>query len=99
MRETLPTLVDRDVAVNPEMPGRLVHVLAAGVDIEVAAGVADRATGVPLEPGMRFRKSCCLTGSSKTESCNQSAQTSSVRTGIPTILRHPSDVKLEASAT
>ena len=89
MRETLPTLVDRDVAVNPEMPGRLVHVLAAGVDIEVAAGVADRATGVPLEPGMRFRI-CCLTGSSKTESCNQSAQTSSVRTGIPTI----SDIRL-----
>jgi hypothetical protein len=66
MRETLRVLVDRDVAVNPGMPGPLVQVLAAGVDIEVAAGVADRATGAPLEPGMLFRI-CCLTGSSKQE--------------------------------
>jgi hypothetical protein len=72
------------LAVNPEMPGPLVQVLAAGVDIEVAAGVADRATGTPLEPGMLFRI-CLLTGSSKPESRNQSAQTSPVRTGIPTI--------------
>jgi hypothetical protein len=54
MRETLRVLVDRDVAVNREMPGPIVQVLAAGVDIEVAAGVADRATGAPLEPGMLF---------------------------------------------
>jgi hypothetical protein len=97
MRETLRVLVDRDVAVNPEMPGPLVQVLAAGVDIEVAAGVVDRATGAPLEPGMLFRI-CCLTVSSNPESRNQSAQMSSVRTGIPTI-SHPSDVKLEATAT
>lgn len=39
------------------MPGRLLHVLAqgSGVDVEVAAGVADRATDEPLRPGARFR--------------------------------------------
>jgi D-alanyl-D-alanine carboxypeptidase len=39
------------------MPGRLLHVLAPGhdIDVEVAAGVADRALGEPLMPGARFR--------------------------------------------
>ena len=39
------------------MPGRILHVLAPGsrIDVEVAAGVADRTTGEPLEPGSRFR--------------------------------------------
>ncbi len=55
MREALQALVDRDVATYVAMPGRIVHVLAPGVDLGVAAGVADRATGAPLEPGMRFR--------------------------------------------
>lgn len=53
----LQALVERDVETWPQMPGRLVHVLAPdlGVDVEVAAGVADLATGAALEPGSRFR--------------------------------------------
>jgi D-alanyl-D-alanine carboxypeptidase len=53
----LQALVDRDVEEWPQMPGRLLHVLAPGVDVdvEVAAGVADRTTGEPLVPGSRFR--------------------------------------------
>ena len=39
------------------MPARLLHALAParGIDVEVAAGLADRATGEPIEPGARFR--------------------------------------------
>ena len=53
----LQALADRDVASWQEMPGRLLYVLAPGlgVDVEVSAGVADRATGVALQPGSRFR--------------------------------------------
>ncbi|MGZ4132276.1 MAG: serine hydrolase domain-containing protein, partial [Actinomycetota bacterium] len=53
----LQALVDADVAAWPMMPARLLHVLAPalGVDVEVAAGVADLATGEPLVPGSRFR--------------------------------------------
>jgi D-alanyl-D-alanine carboxypeptidase len=49
-------LVDADVAAWPQMPGRLLHVLAPGlgVDIEVAAGVQELGDG-PLQPGSRFR--------------------------------------------
>ena len=57
MRERLQALAERDVQRWPPMPGRLIHVLAPerGIDLEVAAGVADRATGEPLVPGSRFR--------------------------------------------
>jgi D-alanyl-D-alanine carboxypeptidase len=55
MRALLQRIVDRDVETFPEMPGHLLHVLGRGVDEEVAAGVADRATGEPLTPGRRFR--------------------------------------------
>ena len=53
----LQALADADVAAWPTMPARLLHVLAPGlgVDVEVAAGVADVATGEPLVPGSRFR--------------------------------------------
>lgn len=51
----LQSLVDRDVDAWPQMPGRLLHVFAPGVDVEVAAGVANIATGEPLGPGARFR--------------------------------------------
>ncbi|MGZ8583462.1 MAG: serine hydrolase domain-containing protein [Actinomycetota bacterium] len=51
----LQALVDRDVQVWAQMPGRLLHVLAPDVDVEVAAGVADRTTREPLAPGSRFR--------------------------------------------
>jgi D-alanyl-D-alanine carboxypeptidase len=51
----LQALVERDVEAWPEMPGRLLHVLAPGLDVEVAAGVADRSSGSPLVPGSRFR--------------------------------------------
>lgn len=53
----MQALVERDVEAWPDMPARLLHVLApdTGLDVEVAAGVADRATGEPLLPGARFR--------------------------------------------
>jgi len=53
----LQALADADLAAWPTMPARLLHVLAPGVgaDAEVAAGVADLATGEPLRPGSRFR--------------------------------------------
>jgi D-alanyl-D-alanine carboxypeptidase len=51
----LQDLADRDLAAWPTMPGRLLHVLAPGIDVEVAAGVADIATGEPLAAGSRFR--------------------------------------------
>lgn len=55
MRALLQRLVDRNVERYPEMPGQLLHVLGRGLDVEVAAGVADRATDEPLTPGRRFR--------------------------------------------
>jgi D-alanyl-D-alanine carboxypeptidase len=51
----LQALVEREVDAWPAMPARLLHVLGDGVDVEVAAGVADRATGESLLPGTRFR--------------------------------------------
>jgi D-alanyl-D-alanine carboxypeptidase len=55
MQALLQRLVDRDVERYPEMPGQLLHVLGRGIDVEVAAGVAERATGEPLTPRRRFR--------------------------------------------
>jgi D-alanyl-D-alanine carboxypeptidase len=54
---SLQRLVDEDVAAWPMMPARLLHVLAPGLglDVEVAAGVADLTTGERLRPGARFR--------------------------------------------
>jgi D-alanyl-D-alanine carboxypeptidase len=53
----LRTLAERDVERWPQMPGRLLHVLAPGleVDVEVAAGLADLQSGEPLVAGARFR--------------------------------------------
>jgi len=53
----LQALVDADISAWPQMPARLVHVLAPGhgVEVEVAAGVADLRTGAPAQPGSRFR--------------------------------------------
>jgi D-alanyl-D-alanine carboxypeptidase len=51
----LQALVDRDVRSFSQMPGRMLHVLGPGLDVEVAAGLADRSTGAPLSPGSRFR--------------------------------------------
>lgn len=57
IEERLQELVEVDLAAWPMMPARLLHVLAdgRGVDVEVAAGVADLATAEPLCPGSRFR--------------------------------------------
>jgi D-alanyl-D-alanine carboxypeptidase len=55
LEEGLQSIVDRDVEAWPQMPGRLLHVLAPAVDVEVAAGVADTTTGELLVPGARFR--------------------------------------------
>lgn len=53
----LQALVERDLEAWPTMPARLLHVLAPGlgVEVEVAAGAADLATGEPLQRGARFR--------------------------------------------
>jgi D-alanyl-D-alanine carboxypeptidase len=53
----LQALVERDLRAWPAMPGRLLHVLAPelGLDVEVVAGASDLATGAPLVPGSRFR--------------------------------------------
>src|SRR4029079_5961700 len=53
----LQALVDDDVSAWPDMPGRLLHVLAPsyGVDVEVTAGVADLSTSEALRQGSRFR--------------------------------------------
>ena len=46
VEDRFQALVDADVAAWPTMPGRLLHVLAPGlgVDLEVAAGVAELGT-------------------------------------------------------
>jgi D-alanyl-D-alanine carboxypeptidase len=53
----LQRLVAEDLLAWPTMPARLLHVLAPAhaIDVEVAAGVRDLATGEPLAPGSRFR--------------------------------------------
>ncbi len=53
----LQALVQADLVAWPTMPARLLHLLAPdhGVDVEVAAGMADLATREPLRPGARFR--------------------------------------------
>jgi D-alanyl-D-alanine carboxypeptidase len=53
----LQALAEADLATWLTMPARLLHVFAPGlgVDVEVAAGVADLATGEALRPGSRFR--------------------------------------------
>jgi D-alanyl-D-alanine carboxypeptidase len=57
LEDRLRSLAERDLAVWPTMPARLLHVLAPGdgIDVEVAAGVADLETRTPLPPGSRFR--------------------------------------------
>jgi D-alanyl-D-alanine carboxypeptidase len=54
---SLQRLVEADVVAWPTMPGQLLHVLAPdlGIDVEVAAGVADLSTSEPLRSGSRFR--------------------------------------------
>jgi D-alanyl-D-alanine carboxypeptidase len=53
----LQDLAERDLAAWPQMPARLLLVLAPerDIDVEVAAGVANRETGETLRPGSRFR--------------------------------------------
>jgi D-alanyl-D-alanine carboxypeptidase len=53
----LQRLVEDDLVAWPTIPARLLHVLAPrlGVDVEVAAGVADLSTREPIRPGSRFR--------------------------------------------
>jgi D-alanyl-D-alanine carboxypeptidase len=53
----LAALVDRTVSQTPSIPGLLLHVQAPdqGLDISVAAGLDDRATGAPLSPDAGLR--------------------------------------------
>jgi len=57
LEPALQDRIERDLAAWPMMPARLLHVLApnVGVDVEVATGAADLATGERLGPGARFR--------------------------------------------
>jgi D-alanyl-D-alanine carboxypeptidase len=53
----LQALAQLDLDAFPEMPARLLHVLAPalGLDVGVAAGTADVVTKEPVQPGARFR--------------------------------------------
>jgi D-alanyl-D-alanine carboxypeptidase len=53
----LQAKMDEEIAANPTIPGQLLTVIApsAGVDVDLAAGVVDFASGSPLEPGAAFR--------------------------------------------
>jgi D-alanyl-D-alanine carboxypeptidase len=53
----LQRLLEAEVAANPSLPGELLHVHAPahGIDVSLAAGVFDRASGRPLEPHHGFR--------------------------------------------
>lgn len=51
----LQRLVDDTVEASPSIPGLLVRVESPDLDAQVAAGVADRATGEPLEPDATVR--------------------------------------------
>src|SRR4029078_13011129 len=56
VQDRFQALIDADVAAWAGMPGRVLHVLAPrlNVDIEVAAGLQELGDG-PLQPGSRFR--------------------------------------------
>ena len=53
----LASLVEEAVGQTPSIPGLLLHVDAPsqGLDVSVAAGLDDRATGTPLSPDAGFR--------------------------------------------
>jgi D-alanyl-D-alanine carboxypeptidase len=54
---SLAALVEATVSHTPSIPGLLLHVEAPhqGLDVSVAAGLDDRATGAPLSPNAGFR--------------------------------------------
>jgi D-alanyl-D-alanine carboxypeptidase len=60
----LRILVDETVRESASIPGLVLHIEAPGQDVavSVAAGVADRATGMPLTPDAGFR----IAGNTKT---------------------------------
>lgn len=49
--------MNEEIAANPMIPSQLLMVIAptVGIDIELAAGVVNVASGSPLEPGAAFR--------------------------------------------
>ncbi|MDX1991389.1 MAG: alpha/beta fold hydrolase [bacterium] len=53
----LQSQMDEEIAANPIIPGQLLTVIApeVGIDVDLAAGVVDFASGSPLEPGAAFR--------------------------------------------
>lgn len=54
-RERILQAVEADLAANPGVPGEVVAVRAPGLDVTVAAGLADRAARTPLQPETPFR--------------------------------------------
>jgi D-alanyl-D-alanine carboxypeptidase len=54
-RRRILAQVEQDLASDPGVPGEIVAVRAPGIDVTVAAGLADRATATPLEPDTPFR--------------------------------------------
>jgi D-alanyl-D-alanine carboxypeptidase len=54
-RRQILARVEADLASDPSVPGEIVAVRAPGIDVTVAAGLADRATATPLEPDTPFR--------------------------------------------
>jgi D-alanyl-D-alanine carboxypeptidase len=54
-RRRVLAAIEADLAANPSVPGEAVAVRAPGLDVTVASGTADRATGAPLRADTPFR--------------------------------------------
>src|SRR3954470_10193737 len=54
-RQRILAAVESDLASDRSVPGEIVAVRAPGIDVTVAAGLADRAGATPLEPDTPFR--------------------------------------------
>lgn len=54
-RARILAAVEADLAANPAVPGEVVAVRAPGLDVTVAAGLADRDAATPLGPETPFR--------------------------------------------
>jgi D-alanyl-D-alanine carboxypeptidase len=54
-RQRILEQVERDLASDPGVPGEIVAVRAPGIDVTVAAGLADRGAATPLAPDTPFR--------------------------------------------
>src|SRR5215218_9750532 len=54
-RQRVLAAVEHDLASDRSVPGEIVAVRAPGIDVIIAAGLADRTGATPLEPDTPFR--------------------------------------------